>query len=120
MNETTTHERFIRNFRKNLGQYQPITEGRGWAKIGPETLYNLLNSTSGVARRGAKQLINQMARDLWTIKSTAKEGGYDPNAPLHITVKVPMNGNKPSYHLNCREIKGRGLFIYEITQKRLN
>lgn len=120
MQESLQHERILRNFRKQHGQFQPMTVERGWAKLGPEDIYQLLQAARrGTAACDAKNLLAEMASAPWTIKSTAKEGGYAPNAPLHITLAAPI-GKSPAYHLNCREIPGVGLYIYEITHQRLN
>lgn len=55
-----------------------------------------------------------MAEKKWTIAATAHTGGKDSNAPLHITVR--MKG-EIAHHFNCKEVLGRGLYIYEISQK---
>ena len=120
MNETQIHEKMCKNFRKHLGQYQPVSVNRVWAKLGAEEIYRLLVNAGGISKRLAKTLLVQLAQQPWTIKSTAKEGGFDPFSPLHITIEVPVNSKNPAHHLNCKEIPGKGLFIYEITQKNLN
>ncbi|MEM7396936.1 MAG: hypothetical protein AAF492_31800, partial [Verrucomicrobiota bacterium] len=79
---------------------------------------DLLQEAGARAAIQAKELIHKMAVKEWTILSTAKEGGYEPTAPLHITIQVPLHA-RPAYHLNCREVPGRGLHIYEISQKSL-
>lgn len=49
-----------------------------------------------------------MTQKRWTLKATAHEGGKNPNAPLHITIKIGSSG---PYHLNCKEFSGRNIHV---------
>lgn len=117
MQESQIKEYVVRNFDKGIGQYQENSKERVWAKLDPEDIYILLKNCNGMHKHSAKILLKQMTKKKWTIVATAHEGGKDKNAPLHISIRVK---NQIAYHLNCKEINGKGLHIYEITQKPIN
>jgi hypothetical protein len=113
----TRKKHALLNFVKHKGQFQPLGYERTWAKIQPEVVYSLLEDVSGRNSVYATELLRRMASDPWTIKATAHEGGVSDHAPLHITLKIkPDKTNPRAYHLNCKEKKTGGLYIYEITQ----
>jgi len=116
MSNSSLRDNVIANFTKHLGQYQPKdTKSRGFQKLTPEMVYDLLENCSYVCRPAARDLIRKMSVVPWTIKSAPKEGGFDREAPLHITIDVPVNNPAPAYHLNCKETK-TGLVITGIRQ----
>ena len=108
-----------RNFRKHLGQFQPESTRRVFRKLDADDIISLLEQTRPPASRRATRILNDLSKFPWTISSTAKEGGKDPTAPLHITIQVPIKTKKPQYHLNCRETPDGALYIYEISRKGL-
>jgi hypothetical protein len=119
MNRATLRDQVIRNFRKHLGQYQQkTTDLRVYQKLDPESIFQLLDGASPACRHAANDLLRRMSQMFWTITASPKEGGFDPSAPLHISIDVPVNNSAPAYHLNCRRIPN-GLQIYEISQKSL-
>ncbi len=115
MQESEIKEKVIRNFEKKSGQFQVISARREWAKLKPVDIYNLLKQYSGKKRLIATSVLKLMTLKKWTIAATAHTGGMDSNAPLHITIRIK---GQIAHHLNCKEKKlGRGLYIYEISQK---
>lgn len=117
MKESQIKEHAIRNFEKELGQFQVNSDKKEWAKVSPEDVYNLLKEHTGHSKHAAKELLKYMTEKQWTIKATAHEGGKDKNAPLHITVRLK---GQTAHHLNCKENKNGGIYLYEITQKPIN
>ena len=117
MQETQKKENMLRNFVKQMGQYQPVSKQKEWEKIDSEDLYRLLRSCSRHLKSVANKLIEQMVKKEWTITAAAHKGGKDENSPLHLSVRVK---NQVAHHLNCKEGELGGLYIYEITQKPIN
>lgn len=77
---------------------------RGWAKLGPEVVVDLLDNAAGVAHQQARILLLKMRRSRWSISATVHAGGFgdarrgaDSNA--HITLRV----GGTNYHLQCKE-----------------
>ncbi|MDO1530420.1 hypothetical protein QMK61_16400 [Fulvimonas sp. R45] len=86
-------------------QYQPVMlTRRGWAKLDPGVIVDLLDSASHAAYHRARELLVQMRQQTWSARATVHAGGTgdaqrgaDPNP--HITLRV----GKASYHLRCKE-----------------
>lgn len=116
MNQTEIKEKMIKNFERECGQYQVVSDQREWAKIKPDDVYSLLTNCRGPNTRSAKTLLKFMAIKKWTITATAHEGGKDQNAALHFSVRIR---GQNSHHLYCRDIPGQGLHVYDISQKKL-
>lgn len=121
-------ERIVRNhvhYRKDgsKAQYQdPSPDKRVWAKITPKQVAELLDQVGSgpdSPYRSARALLDSMSLDKWTILATAHTGGASATAPLHITLQVPQF-NRPAYHLDVREIAGKGLHIYRISQESVS
>ena len=112
MQETEIREKMFRNFERECGQFQVVSNQREWAKIQPQDVYSLLTECKGPNTRLARTLLKFMAIKKWTITATAHEGGKYPNAALHFSVRI--KGQK-AHHLYCRETPGKGLHIYEIS-----
>jgi len=117
MQDSQIKENMIRNFEKKMGQFQVASAQKEWAKMKPEDIYNLLMSCSGHNKILAKNVLLKIAQKKWTITATAHTGGKDANAPLHISIR-PIG--ELAYHFNCKETPGKGLHIFEISQKPAN
>ncbi|MDN3640371.1 hypothetical protein QWY82_16370 [Simiduia curdlanivorans] len=112
MQESQLKEYVVRNFYKDKGQYQGE-----WAKLTPEGIYELLKQHSGHSKHAARELLFKMTEKNWTIAATMHNGGFDKNAPFHITVRLK---GQSAHHLNCKVNDCGKVYLYEITNKPIN
>ncbi len=117
MQESQIIESVERNFYKASGQYQVISNERVWVKLSARDILHLLKNCKLDVKPVANKLLKEMAEKKWTVTATAHKGGKSENAPLHISIRV---GKQIAHHLNAKEKKGSGLYLYEVSQKPIN
>lgn len=109
-------ESMVKNFRKlslrKHRQYRPaMLTQRGWIKLTPEVVIDMLAGAGTPARPQARQLLVQMQQFPWSARATLRQGGADHASDLmpHITLETRAS----LVHLRCQELGG--LHVARIT-----
>ncbi len=99
------------------GQYQEDTKtSRGWVKLTPQTIIDLLDDCAFSARYEARQVLDRMetSKGKWYIRATAHQGGMGDARGADANLHITLEAGGIAYHLRCKELPQ--LHVIQITR----
>ena len=97
------------NFQWDKKQYHDHSD---YVRLKPENIFQILDDINGRYKTVATNLLRHLSTTPWYVLSSVHEGGSDPNAPLHITLRAGRG-----IHINCKKLDKGGIYAYEITER---